>query len=167
MTDDTTQNRRQFIVASGTAIAAAGLAGCSSGSGEEGNGNGNGDGGASISFGETYEGEIQEDSQNLPEYDEPGTLTEEKIGVPIEFSGSSGQNVNITMRADSDSDLDAYLVLEDPDGQYVEANDDGTDMEGYNSRLTTELSADGTYTIWATTFGGEATGPFTVSLSED
>jgi len=108
----------------------------------------------SISFGETYEGEITADSPTIPR--------EEKIGVPIEFTGSAEQEVIIKMRAE----FNAYVYLIRPNGNILKINNDSIRMDGGNSRLYAELPVDGPYLIWATSLNDDSTGEFTLSLSE-
>lgn len=82
-----------------------------------------------------------------------------------QFQGSAGDSVVITMESDP---IDTYLILEGPGGNRVTWNDDGG--IGLNSQLGTTLPADGTYTIWATTFTrarfGNVNGQYTLSLSQ-
>ncbi len=85
------------------------------------------------------------------------------------FQGNAGDAVIIDMARDDDdfSRLDTYLILLGPDGEEVARDDDGG--EGFNSRLSIQLPADGQYTIVATRFrqaDGASSGAFTLRLSE-
>jgi uncharacterized lipoprotein NlpE involved in copper resistance len=104
----------------------------------------------SIVYGETLEGSITEDGGTDPDGD---------IARPVAFEGADGDTVTISMTSDP---LDPYIVLEGPDGEVVDEDDDGG--EGYDSELTVTLDDTGEYIIWATTWGGFDTGPFTLSL---
>lgn len=106
-----------------------------------------------IQVGETAEGYIDVGDPTDPELG--------KLGEPVEFSGESGQTVRVSMTSD---ELDCYLVLIDPSGAFVAQNDDGG--SGYNSEMTHTLADSGTYTIWTVTYSGDATGPYTLSVSD-
>lgn len=178
-------SRRTFITASATGAAIA-LAGCSSGDGGDDDGgddqSGTGDDGSAddgedaddgtdeggtdeddeqtdgadeqsgdLSYGATVSGEITNDSPSDPEY---GDLAE-----PFTFQGNADDVVEISMTSD---EIDTYLLLTGPDGELVGENDDA---QGTNSTLIRGLPQDGTYTVWAGSFFGTTTGPFTLSLS--
>ncbi len=105
--------------------------------------------GGSLSYGDTGEGEMS--LQTVINYT---------------FEGSAGDTVSIEMV--SPDDFDTCLDLYGPEGELVANNDDSMDMEGYNSRIGSfELSADGTYTIGATSFFGSGEGPFTLTLTSE
>ncbi|MFC7176697.1 hypothetical protein [Halosegnis marinus] len=108
----------------------------------------------SISYGESARGTIDSEDPAVP--------SSSAIGEPVTFQGSANDLVSINMQSRA---LDTLLVLQGPDGDIVGTDDDGG-AERYNSLLETALSADGEYTIWATTFGGEGTGPYTLSLEK-
>jgi hypothetical protein len=59
---------------------------------------------------------------------------------------------------------DAYLRLEDPEGKHLAHDDDSGG--NLNSRLTYNCPRSGRYRIIATTFGGGATGRFTLRVQE-
>ena len=64
------------------------------------------------------------------------------------FGAHSGDAITIAMNA-LDDQLDCYVVLYGPDGQYLDDDDDGG--EGFNSLLANvELDRNGFYTIWVT-----------------
>ena len=170
-------SRRRLIAASGLAAVSLGAAGCSQFTGgsesedEEEDEDDDAeseetatetetatptveDGIRSISFGETREGLIDEDDGSDPSY---GDLAE-----PVRLQAESGTNAVITMES---ADLDTYLILEGPDGEIIAEDDDGA--EGFNSRIRTQLPRSGTYTIWAGTFSGTGTGPYTLTVIED
>lgn len=106
---------------------------------------------ASMAVGETHSGSIQSDDGYDPRFGDRAR--------PVTFEGSSGQSVSIVMRSEA---LDPYLVLEGPAGATVDHDDDGGG--GTDSRLDVTLETDGTYTVWAGSFSGEATGEFTLSI---
>lgn len=107
---------------------------------------------ASMAVGEEYTGSIQSDDGYDPRFGDRAR--------PVTFDGSAGQSVSIVMRSDA---LDPYLVLEGPSGAIVDHNDDGTG--GTDSRLDVSLDEDGTYTVWAGSLTGTATGEFTLTVS--
>ncbi|MFB6142300.1 MAG: PPC domain-containing protein [Halorientalis sp.] len=107
----------------------------------------------SISYGETAEGYIDDGDGRDPEYDD--------LAEPVTFSGNAGDAVTISMRSET---VDTFLLLSGPDGTTVAENDDGG--SGLNSEITTTLPESGTYTIWAGSYSGDATGPYTLSLEE-
>jgi hypothetical protein len=74
---------------------------------------------------------------------------------------SEGQSVQIDIVSE---DFDTYLELLDSNGSIIDENDDGGD--GLNSRLFFTAPASDTYIIRVRAFGGDATGDFTVSVSE-
>jgi hypothetical protein len=106
-----------------------------------------------IDFGQTREGYIDSEDSRAPASD--------KLGEPVTFEGAVDQTAAITMDSEA---IDPYLVLTDDTGTVIAENDDGG--SGFNSRITTSLPEDGTYTIWATSFGGDGTGRYTLSLEE-
>jgi hypothetical protein len=65
------------------------------------------------------------------------------------------------MRSES---IGPCLVVADGSGTVVAENDDGADMAGFDSRIETTLEAGSTYTIWATSWQGNATGADTLTL---
>lgn len=107
----------------------------------------------SISIGETKEGFINDGDGQDPSY---GGLAE-----PVELQAAAGTSVTISMES---ADIDTLLVLAGPDGTVVAEDDDGG--TGFDSELTTTLSQTGTYTIWATSFSGTATGAYTLSVMQ-
>jgi tetratricopeptide (TPR) repeat protein len=60
--------------------------------------------------------------------------------------------------------LDSYLVLKDPDGQTVIADDHGGG--GRNARIPFTAKMDGNYQIIATSYGGRAHGAYTLIIRE-
>ena len=142
--DKETLSRRKFAqgtIAAGAAIATAGCGGLL-GSG----------GNADLSTGDTVEGEITQDSPRDPIYDD--------LAESYTFQASDGDTISISQTSEA---IDTYIVITDGDGNQVAENDDGG--SGFNSQLTMTAPSDGTYTIWAGSFSGEATGSFTLSLS--
>src|SRR5262245_54389874 len=97
-----------------------------------------------INFGDTVEGELTA-GQGAAEYTLPG---------------EKGQLVNITMVSDV---FDAYLRLNDPNGDEIATDDDGAGS--LNARISAfELPSNGDYLIIATSLSGTAAGAFSVSL---
>lgn len=107
----------------------------------------------SIAVGDSVEETLEEGDGSDPRW---GDLAE-----PFAFEGEAGSVVEITMQSDA---FDPYLVLEGPSGDTVGQNDDGLDVSGTNSWLWRELPESGTFTIWAGSLGGSATGAYSLSL---
>jgi lysyl endopeptidase len=82
------------------------------------------------------------------------------------FNGTTGQKISILMTS---SAFDTVLYLLNPDGSVLAADDDGGG--GTNSRIPAgsgffTLPATGSYTILANSFDAGATGPYSLTLSE-
>jgi hypothetical protein len=75
------------------------------------------------------------------------------------FEGQSGQSVNIELSSD---DFDTYLVLRTPDGK-IETNDDD-DGNSSGSRIESELSVSGTYTVRVTSYSAGETGAYQLRI---
>ncbi|NDJ74773.1 MAG: hypothetical protein GYB65_00825, partial [Chloroflexi bacterium] len=76
------------------------------------------------------------------------------------FSGAAGDSVTISL---SSAEFDTYLELLDADGNRVAADDDGGG--NLDSRIEDfELPAAGEYTIVVRSFGGSASGGYTLAL---
>lgn len=105
----------------------------------------------SIAYGESHEGHVEYGDGRDPAY---GDLAE-----PVEFEGEAGDDVEIEMTSRT---FDTYLVLSGPGGDPIAEGDDGAG--GTDSLLTASLSEDGTHTVWAGSFSGDATGGYTLSL---
>jgi hypothetical protein len=106
-----------------------------------------------IELGETAEGYVDVGDETDP--------IQGKLGEPVSFTGSADQAIRLSMTSD---DLDTYLLVTGPDGELVAENDDASD-DTYDSEVLTTLPSDGTYTFWATTYEGDATGPYTLSIT--
>lgn len=156
MTDTTDVNRRSVLKGAVALGATASIAGCSAlpfG--------GDGGGGGDLSYGDEVEGE-------LGDGDDETSPIREVTADSYEFSGSAGDRVEISMVSEP---LDPYLTLT-MDGDLVAENDDA-DAMGLNSRIQTELSDDGAYTIWASRYDGffasetgQEEGSYTLTLEE-
>ncbi len=100
-----------------------------------------------------------------------GTVTGRIRGSTTEnrypFAGQAGDVVILRMRAES-GDLDAYLILEGPDGEEIARNDDEESAQGYDAGLiNVVLPLTGTYTVIATRFNpivGTTEGDFSLTL---
>jgi plastocyanin len=92
--------------------------------------------------------------------DDPSSEDRRGFYEPVTFTGSAGENVEITMGSQRG---DTYLQLLDPEGNVIAENDDS----GYslNSSLDTDLPSDGEYTIVATSFGEQDTFEYELSLN--
>lgn len=166
-------SRRRFLQ-SGVAVAATlGTAGCAgvgglvgrdggdSGSAGDTGGSAGSDSGSdgsgnnlrSISYGDTEESVVERDDGRDPEYSD--------VAEPVEFEAEAGDVVTVSMVS---ATFDAYLVLADPAGGVVAEDDDSAG--GRDSRIERTLTKSGTYTIWAGSYEGDATGSYTLTLSK-
>jgi len=75
------------------------------------------------------------------------------------FNWTAGSRVVIDMDS---NDLDTYLRLRMPSGREI-YNDDRPGG-GLNSRIDTQLTESGVYTLYATTFSANVTGDYTITL---
>lgn len=87
-----------------------------------------------------------------------GTL---RSGVENEhlLSLQSGQTVTIDMTSD---DFDTYLYFDDPNGRQVASDDDGG--LALNSRIVYRATRSGTYTIRASSYGGDDAGRYLLEI---
>ncbi|MBC7810547.1 MAG: PPC domain-containing protein [Burkholderiales bacterium] len=88
-------------------------------------------------------------------------LTTEQITQRYTFEGESGQLVTITAISE---DFDTYLTLEDEFGTSLDTDDDSAG--NLDSRIGPfEIPSNGTYTAVVSSYSGNATGEYTISLS--
>jgi len=80
--------------------------------------------------------------------------------LPCTFTGVAGQRIVITM---SSQELDSYLILLDPDGNSLAQDDDGAD--DLDARIDVILPVDGTYTVYANSYGSNAIGTYTIEAA--
>jgi hypothetical protein len=76
------------------------------------------------------------------------------------FTGQAGQRVIITM---SSQELDSYLILLDPNGNSVAQDDDSAG--NLDAQINAVLPVDGTYTIYANSYGGGVAGSYTIQAT--
>ncbi|HTI06120.1 MAG TPA: PPC domain-containing protein [Gemmatimonadales bacterium] len=76
------------------------------------------------------------------------------------YNGRAGEIITITMRS---SDMDSWLVIDDPNSQFMEYNDDGAG--GNDAQLVVTLPRDGRYIILANTVVPGVTGNYTLTLT--
>lgn len=76
------------------------------------------------------------------------------------FTGQAGQRVVITM---SSQELDSYLILLDASGNSVAQDDDSAG--NLDARIEAVLPANGTYTIYANSYGSEGMGAYTIQAN--
>jgi hypothetical protein len=79
------------------------------------------------------------------------------------ITGNAGDRVAIAMQAEFDTLLEIGRTI-DGEFQQMFVDDDGGD--GLNSRLVFTFPETGTFTVRARTFGADATGNYTIELSE-
>ena len=75
------------------------------------------------------------------------------------YQGRAGEQITVVLRS---SDLDAYLVVDDPNGPLRETDDDSAG--GTDSRLTVTLPHTGPYIIVANSVGSPNTGRYTIQV---
>jgi hypothetical protein len=99
-----------------------------------------------------------------------GEITDQIVSQIYTFTGKAGDRLRITMEAAQDSALDCYLELQDANGTVLDANDDIKPGVVRDSQITTELPADGTYTLIASRYVGPdaepTTGAYTLTLEQ-
>lgn len=89
-----------------------------------------------------------------------GTLTDAQLTARYTFDATEGDIIRISLTS---ADFDTYVYLDNAAGTELIRNDDGG--EGLNSLINGfAIPATGSYTIRATSFGGRATGNFTLTL---
>ncbi len=76
------------------------------------------------------------------------------------FRAMAGQRLAIDMMSD---EIDAYLILIDPNGQDIAQNDDGG--EGTNARLVTVAPLAGTYTVLANSYSAGEAGEYELRVA--
>lgn len=140
-------DRRRFLTGIGVLTTSAVLAGCTDflSSGTQS---------VDMTYGDTVDGTITEDGPRDPEYDDRCATHA--------FEGSEGDTVEITMSSDT---LDPFLILTGPESNGPVAEDDDG-AAGLNSEILAELPDDGVYTVWAGSNSGDATGSYTLSLTQ-
>jgi hypothetical protein len=75
------------------------------------------------------------------------------------FEGRAGQQIQITMTSD---EIDAYLILLDPNGNSLIQNDDSGDE--LNAQIVYTLPVSGRYTIYANAYSPGQTGAYRLEL---
>lgn len=88
-----------------------------------------------------------------------GAIDDDTTSQMYTFTGSVGERIQITMKASPGSGLDGYLELQDASGAVIDANDDIVPGQVRDSRIATELPADGSYVIIASRYVGPDTEP--------
>jgi Bacterial pre-peptidase C-terminal domain/Bacterial SH3 domain len=96
-----------------------------------------------------------------------GIINNDVYALIYSFDGQAGDIVNITMTRQS-GDLDSLLILLDPDGNTIAANDDMPGIDTRDATIeNTQLPTSGTYKIVATRFQqnvGLTGGDFSLNL---
>lgn len=76
------------------------------------------------------------------------------------FEGRAGQRISIAMNS---RQIDSYLLLYGPEQEYLGENDDNGDSR--NARLDVTLPTDGTYFIFANSYGAREQGQYELIVS--
>lgn len=150
MTDALELDRRSVLRGTATLGVAAGLSGCSSLPIVGDSGGGGGDDG--LGFGDEVEDEITSESPTDP--------IDGGLANPHEFTGAVDQQVEVQLDSGA---FDTTLLLVDDAGELLRRNDDRAPSTTH-SAIIVELPSTGTFTLWATSASGEATGPYTLAL---
>ena len=86
--------------------------------------------------------------------------SDETYADGFSYMGRAGEVITVTMRS---SDLDSWLVIDDPNGPLDEYNDDGAG--GNDAELTITLPHAGRYIILANTVSKGVTGSYTLTVA--
>jgi tetratricopeptide (TPR) repeat protein len=100
-----------------------------------------------IVFGHTYSGDLRQGDE---------TLTSGEFQHRYAFQGRAGQRVDLRM----EGNYDTYLIITGPNNFQQNNDDDGS---ARRSRLNLTLPSDGKYYVFATSFGSNVTGHYTLS----
>jgi hypothetical protein len=99
-----------------------------------------------------------------------GEITDQMVSQIYTFEGKAGDRLRITMQAAPGSALDCYLELRDASGTMIDANDDIKPGVVRDSQISTELPADGTYTLIASRYVGTdakpTSGAYTLTVEQ-
>jgi tetratricopeptide (TPR) repeat protein len=114
---------------------------------------------------ELIEESSESETVEAPVEDLALTMTEGQV-YRYDFRGASGQNLSAAARVSDDSELDPLLVLLDPSGQPIEADDDsGVNLDAVIPTFT--LPETGLYTLVISHAGGGTDGTLSLSLVFD
>ena len=105
---------------------------------------------ARLTCGGTYHGTISD------------AVTAQTWQMPAE---GQGEWVLLTMNADPNSELDAYLILRDPEGSVV--NEDDDTGQGHSARMDVQLWTPGTWTVQAQAYEDASTGGYELKVTCD
>ena len=83
-----------------------------------------------------------------------GAIDDDTTSQMYTFTGSVGERIQITMKASPGSGLDGYPELQEASGAVIDANKDNVPRPVRDSRIATELPADGSYVIIASRYVG-------------
>ncbi|MEA5462652.1 trypsin-like peptidase domain-containing protein [Leptothoe sp. PORK10 BA2] len=76
------------------------------------------------------------------------------------FEGQAGQRISIVMNSEQ---IDSYLLLYGPNQEYIGENDDNGNSR--NARLEVTLPSNGTYFVFANSYGASEQGQYELSVS--
>lgn len=88
------------------------------------------------------------------------TLDDDSLYERYSFQGTRGQKLTLTLVSD---EFDTYLTLFDPGGEAVAQNDDVSEGSN-NSYISTTLTQDGTYTVFANAYDQTGSGRYALSV---
>ncbi len=119
-----------------------------------------------ISFGQTLTGSLDNTDCFAGQPDR-----QKAFGDLYTFTARAGQRIKIELTANTTGGLDTFLYLFGPDGSIVAFEDDIDPGKQTDSRLPVtgffSLPQTGIYTVEATSFDNNATGGYTIKLSDD
>jgi hypothetical protein len=99
---------------------------------------------------------------NLSNKDPISKLGKGKFMKVYDVKLTKGVTYNIEMQS---SEIDPYLMLEDPKGKKVAEDDDGGGFP--NAKIVYTAPEDGEYRVIATTFNANESGNFTLSVRRE
>lgn len=101
----------------------------------------------------TYEGNLRPTVE---------TLAQGEYVHRYEFEAAAGESIDFELASE---EFDAYLILEDQYGTWIEQNDD-KDESSYDSRISLILPRAGSYQLLVTTYAGGETGRYVLTSTK-
>ena len=105
-------------------------------------------------------GAVDETHQGVLEEGDDRQSTDDSLQDPYTFKTNEGYAIDIVMES---SDVDAYLMLADPDGNKVGENNDEVPGNN-NARIQVVAPSSGTYTVFANTYRPGEAGAYTLTI---
>jgi hypothetical protein len=105
-------------------------------------------------------GTVDETHEGVLEEGDARQSTDDSLQDPYTFKTNEGYAIDIVMES---SEVDAYLMLSDPDGNKVGENNDEVPGNN-NARIQMVAPSSGTYTVFANTFRPGEAGSYTLTI---